>query len=41
MGDSFHGPLGFEIHDLTITAGDDVGLCHSLNRLSGMKTDGD
>jgi ketosteroid isomerase-like protein len=38
---SFHGPLGYEIHDLTITAGDDMGFCHSLNRLSGMKTDGD
>lgn len=26
------GPMIFEIHDLNITAGDDVAFCHCLNR---------
>lgn len=26
------GPIVFEIHDLNITAGDDVAFCHFLNR---------
>ena len=34
-------PLGYEIRDLRITAGDDVAFCHSLNRLSGTKSDGE
>ena len=38
---SFHGPIGYEIRDLSITAGDDVAFCHSLNGVSGMKTDGE
>jgi uncharacterized protein (TIGR02246 family) len=41
---SFQGPIGYEIHDLTITVGDDVAFAHSLNRISGtmnneLKTD--
>jgi len=32
---SFQGPIGYEIHDLDITTGDDVAFGHSLNRLSG------
>jgi ketosteroid isomerase-like protein len=28
------GPLDYEIRDLTVTAGEDVAFCHSLNRLS-------
>jgi PhnB protein len=32
---SWRGPLGYEIRDLRITAGEDVAFCHSLNRLSG------
>jgi PhnB protein len=35
------GPIGYEIRDLNITAGDDAAFCHSLNRLSGTKTDGE
>jgi PhnB protein len=35
------GPIGYEIRDLNITAGDDVAFCHSLNRLSGTKADGE
>ena len=32
---------GYEIRDLTIFAGADAAFCHSLNRLSGTKTDGE
>ena len=31
---SFQGPIGYEIHDLSITVGDDVAFAHSFNRLS-------
>jgi uncharacterized protein (TIGR02246 family) len=37
---TFRGPVGYEIRDLTITAGDEVAFSHSLNRLSGARTDG-
>jgi ketosteroid isomerase-like protein len=32
---SFDGPLGYEVRDLQITAGDDVAFCHSLNGVNG------
>ena len=38
---TWRGPLGYEIRDLNVTAGDDVAFCHGLNRLSGTKTDGE
>jgi uncharacterized protein (TIGR02246 family) len=38
---TWRGPLGYEVRDLAITAGVDVAFCHSLNRLSGTKTDGE
>ena len=38
---TWQGPIGYEIRDLNITAGDDVAFCHGLNRLSGTKTDGE
>jgi PhnB protein len=38
---TWQSPLGYEIRDLNITAGDEVAFCHSLNRLSGTKTDGE
>ena len=31
----YQGPIDYEIHDLTITMGDDVAFTHSLNRISG------
>jgi uncharacterized protein (TIGR02246 family) len=31
----FQGPINYEIHDLSITVGDDVAFTHSLNRMSG------
>ena len=38
---SFHGPIDCELRDLSITAGDDVAFSHSLNHISGTKTDGE
>ena len=32
---SFQGPIGYEIHDLHITVGNDIAFSHSLNRISG------
>jgi ketosteroid isomerase-like protein len=37
---SFQGPIGYEMHVLDITMGDDVAFVHSLNRLSGTMTTG-
>lgn len=37
---SFHGPIGYEMRDRNITAGEDVAFCHSLNQVKGTKTDG-
>jgi ketosteroid isomerase-like protein len=31
---TFDGPIEYEIRDLTVTAGEDVAFCYSLNRLS-------
>jgi ketosteroid isomerase-like protein len=30
----FDGPIEYEIRDLSVTAGDEIAFCHSLNRLS-------
>jgi len=38
---TFQGPIGYEIRDLNITAGDGVAFCHSLNRISGTRTNGE
>lgn len=38
---TWQGPISYDIHDLTITTGDNVAYCHSLNRMSGTKTDGE
>jgi len=37
---TFQGPIGYELRDLTITRGDDLAFSHSLNRVSGKRTDG-
>jgi ketosteroid isomerase-like protein len=37
---SFQGPIVYEIRELNITMGDTMAFCHSLNRISGIKTDG-
>ena len=38
---TFRGPVGYEVRDLSITTGDDVAFCRSLNRISGTRTDGE
>jgi uncharacterized protein (TIGR02246 family) len=37
---SFDGPLEFEMHDLRISSDGDVAFSHSLNHVTGTKTDG-
>jgi ketosteroid isomerase-like protein len=37
---AFRGPIGYEIHDLQIVAGDGVGFSHGLNHVSATKIDG-
>jgi PhnB protein len=37
----WRGAIGYEVHDLNITAGDDVAFSSSLNRLSGTTVDGE
>jgi uncharacterized protein (TIGR02246 family) len=37
---SFEGPVGFEMRNLRITAGDDVAFCHSLNGVKGTSQGG-
>lgn len=36
----YQSPLGYEIHDLTLTVGDDVAFAYSLNHSSGTLRDG-
>jgi ketosteroid isomerase-like protein len=38
---TFKGPIGYEIADLDITAGDHAAFARSLNRLSGIRSDGE
>jgi PhnB protein len=38
---TWRGPLGYEVHHLSVTAGDDAAFSHSLNRMSGTKVDGE
>ena len=38
---TWQGLLGYELRDLTVTAGEDVAFSHSLNRLSGTTTEGE
>jgi PhnB protein len=38
--DTWQGPIGYEIRNLSILVGDDVAFSHSLNRMHGTKTDG-
>jgi uncharacterized protein (TIGR02246 family) len=38
---TFQGPIGYELRDLKIAAGKDVAFCHSLNRITGTRTDGE
>jgi ketosteroid isomerase-like protein len=38
---TWQGPIGLEMRDLSITAGDDVAFSYSLNRISGKRTNGE
>lgn len=38
---TFQGSIGYEIRDLNITTGETVAFCHSLNRISGTRSDGE
>ncbi|MGC1783986.1 MAG: nuclear transport factor 2 family protein [Acidobacteriaceae bacterium] len=37
---SFHAPIGYEMRDLSIAAGDTVAFSHSLNRVNATRIDG-
>lgn len=37
---SFQGPIGYEIRDLSITAGDDVAFSHGLSHVTATSKDG-
>lgn len=37
---TFKGPIGYEIRDLEVAASGDAAFCHSLNRITGERTDG-
>jgi uncharacterized protein (TIGR02246 family) len=37
---SFDGPIGYEVRDVEIAAGEEVGYSHGLNRVSATTTDG-
>ncbi|HMF75845.1 MAG TPA: SgcJ/EcaC family oxidoreductase [Bryobacteraceae bacterium] len=37
---SFEGPVGYEVRDLTIDAGEDTAFSHSLNRVIATTRDG-
>jgi PhnB protein len=38
---SWDGPIGYDLRDLEINAGDDVAFAHGLAHMSGRKTDGE
>jgi ketosteroid isomerase-like protein len=38
---TWDGPIGYEVHDLGITADGGVAFCHGLAHLTGTKTDGE
>src|SRR5215472_16292659 len=37
---SFQGPIGYEMHDLSMNVGDDVAFAHSHNHISGTMNTG-
>lgn len=38
---SWQGPIGYEMRDVTIAAGDEVAFSRSLTHISGTRTDGE
>ncbi|MBV9993699.1 MAG: nuclear transport factor 2 family protein [Caulobacteraceae bacterium] len=39
--ETWDGPIGYEIHDLKVTAGQDMAFAHGLVHLTGRKLDGE
>lgn len=39
--DTWQGDIGYELRDLKIVAGDGVAFSHSLNHMTGKRTDGE
>lgn len=39
--DTWAGPIGYGIEDLTVETGGDIAFCHGLARMTGTKTDGE
>jgi PhnB protein len=37
---TWQGPIGFEVTNLRVVAGEDVAFCHALVHLTGTRTDG-
>jgi ketosteroid isomerase-like protein len=38
---AYEAPIGYEVHDLTVIAGDDIAFSYSLNKMSGALKTGD
>src|SRR5476651_1498522 len=38
---TWDGPIGYELRDLKVTAGEDVAFAHGLVHMTGHKTDGE
>jgi PhnB protein len=38
---TWDGPIGYEITELIVTVGGDVAFAHSLNRMTGTRSDGE
>jgi PhnB protein len=38
---SWRGPLGYEVRDFSVAAGDELAFCHGFVRISGTKVDGE
>jgi uncharacterized protein (TIGR02246 family) len=38
---TFQDPIGYELRDLKISADKDLAFCHSFNRITGKRTDGE
>ena len=36
----YQGPVGYEVRDLSVTAGDEAAFCHYLYRVTGTMTNG-
>jgi ketosteroid isomerase-like protein len=39
--DTWKGSIGYDLHDFSVTAGEDLAHCHGLVHMSGTRTDGE